>query len=416
MKITLLTVGSHGDIRPYLALGKGLKSAGFEVCLATHSNFKDWISGHGLDFHPVQGNPQAVLQSENGQNLMGTGTNIIRFIQQFREAAQADMLPGFDDCLQAAQGASAIVAPFFVAPVADVISRELGCKSILGYLQPTTPTGAFPVMTIPNLYFGGLLNKSSHQLARLFFWQIFREIVDNWSQLRFQRKAALWQPFNRLEKRSLVLFGFSRHLVPHPYDWPKDYHITGFWQLPEAENFQPSDELQAFLTEKPAPVYIGFGSMSAAQPEQVMELVSQALKQSQQRGLLMAGWGGMAGEVADNMLLLDACPHDWLFPRMQALVHHGGAGTTATGLSAGVPALLVPFFGDQPFWAQRVFGMGAGPRPVPRQKLTADNLAAGIRQLVENKRYAQKAQELSQRMAREGGVAEAVRLIQQFVR
>jgi len=278
MKITLLTIGSHGDVRPYLALAKGLKAAGFTVCLATHEEFRDFITGHGIDFHPVKGNPKAVFESETGQALLRSGTRFLEFIRLFRKAAEADMLGGFDDCLAASQGADAIICPFFVAGVAYQISRVVGCKTILAYLQPTTPTGAFPVIMLPNLYLGGFLNRLSHQTVRLLFWQVFRDTVEKWSRESLSiSKPPRLGPLSRMEKQSLVLFGYSKYLVPKPYDWPANYQVTGFWQLKEGQNYQPPEALTDFLAAGPPPLYLGFGSMFSQDPEAVADLILAAL-------------------------------------------------------------------------------------------------------------------------------------------
>lgn len=414
MKITLLTIGSHGDVRPYLALAIGLKAAGFTVTLATHEEFRDFITGHGIDFYPVKGNPKAVFESETGQALLSSGTRFLEFIRLFRQAAEADMLGGFDDCLAASQGADAIICPFFVAGVAYQISRVVGCKTILAYLQPTTPTAAFPVLMLPNLYLGGFLNRLSHQVVRLLFWQVFRDTVETWTRESLSiSKPPRLGPVARLEKQSLVLLGYSKYLVPRPRDWPSNFQVTGFWQLNEAKHYQPPADLAEFLAAGAAPVYLGFGSMHSQEPEAVADLILQALQLTGQRGLLMSGWGGLsAAALPESVHLLESVPHDWLFPRMQGVVHHGGAGTTGTGLMAGVPNLLIPFFGDQPFWAQRVFGMRAGPRPIPRQKLSVDKLSQGLQAL---SRYQQSAAELGAKMRSEGGVAEAVYLIKKYM-
>ena len=417
MKITFLTVGSHGDVRPFVALGQHLKAMGYEICVATHPEFKAFIQGAGLAFYAVSGNPREILEGEMGQALAQAGTNVVKYLKQFRAAAQDSLRPGFDECLMAAQGADVLIAPFFVAPIAYQIARKLGCKTILAYLQPMTPTGAFPVLMLPKLYLGGFLNKLSHHFARQLFWQVFRDIVADWSRDSLGLKAPLWAPFGRMERNSLVLFAYSRHLLPRPYDWPERYHITGFWQMPAAEQFEPPEHLNQFLNSGEPPVYIGFGSMSNADPQATLALVLEALEKSGQRGVLSKGWQGMQGEeLPDYAYWVEPLPHDWLFPRMKAVVHHAGAGTLATGLLAGKPTITIPFLGDQPFWAQWVFARGLGPRPIPRHQLKVDNLAQALEQAcTANGSMAHRAAEIGARMQKEGGVAEAAYRIDRFL-
>lgn len=417
-KITLITIGTHGDVRPYVALGKGLHHAGFDVCVATHLEFKPFVEKNGLRFHGVQGNPRDVLESAVGQELMASGTNVVKFFQEFRNAAQKDMYDGFTDCYNAAQGADAIIFPFFVAGVGHQIARKIGCKTIMGYLQPTLPTADFPVLMIPRLYMGGFLNRLSHQTSEWLFWQFFHDVVDRWSRdvLAISPPSRWRGPFKALARQSLVLMGYSRHLVPQPRDWKANVHTTGFWLLPEADGYQPPADLEAFLTESPKPLYLGFGSMAEQDTDTLHQDIEHFLARTQQRAVVMSGWSKRKGEGhSDRIYHLEQVPHDWLFPKVSMVVHHGGAGTTATAAHAGVPQIIVPFFGDQPFWAQRIFGLQLGPQPIPRQQLNDIRLEKAVKQVLKHPRYAHNAQTLGQRMAQEHGVAQAVKEIQDFL-
>lgn len=416
MKIVILTIGSMGDVRPYLALGAGLKAAGFEVTLASHQEFESLIRSQGLDFAPIRGNPREILQSHEGQALLQSGKDILKFARRMRLAAAELFEQTCDDCLAASQGADALILSILAAGLGSMIARSLKIKTILGFLQPLTPTGAFASMTLPTLYLGGFLNRLSHSLTREVFWQVFREPLDKWGRSQLGLGAERFAAYSKLERQSLVLYGYSRFLVPRPADWRSNIHVTGYWLLPEGRNYQPEQELQAFLDEGPAPVYIGFGSMASANPQQLTQWVLQALKASKQRGILLKGWGGLSQqELPAEILSIDKAPHDWLFPQMQAVIHHGGAGTTHAGLWAGVPGLALPFFGDQEFWAQRLFGMGCGPRPISQAKLSQASLQESLQALISQPRYAKRASELSARMHNEGGVREAVALIKRFL-
>jgi sterol 3beta-glucosyltransferase len=171
-----------------------------------------------------------------------------------------------------------------------------------------------------------------------------------------------------------ILYGFSPSVIPAPSDWNGNTFITGYWFVDESENWQPPTALLDFLQSGSPPVYIGFGSMSNRNPEQTADLVIQALALTNQRAILLSGWSGLQkANTPDSIFMIDSIPHSWLFPRVSAVVHHGGASTTAAGLKAGVPSVIIPFFGDQPFWGQRVADLGVGPKPIPRKKLTAEN-------------------------------------------
>jgi sterol 3beta-glucosyltransferase len=205
------------------------------------------------------------------------------------------------------------------------------------------------------------------------------------------------------------LYGFSSTVVPRPADWGSELALTGYWFLDRTRDWKPPRELEQFLAAGPKPICVGFGSMPSVDPEQTTELFTRALALAGRRGILLTGWGGLArARLPETVLALDAAPHDWLFPRVAAVVHHGGAGTTAAALRAGVPALVVPFIADQRFWGQRLTALGAGLGPLPRRQLQPEPLASALRALVENPAYGARAAKISEQLSREDGVARAV--------
>lgn len=213
-----------------------------------------------------------------------------------------------------------------------------------------------------------------------------------------------------------MLGAYSPSIIPHPSDWPDSAHVTGYLFLDTQAGWQPSPELTAFLEAGDPPVYVGFGSMAGREPERLAGVALEALAKSGQRGLLLTGWGGLrAGSVPDNVFAVDTAPHHWLFPRMAAVVHHGGAGTTAEGLRAGVPAVTVPFVLDQPFWGARVKALGLGPDPIPQKRLTPDRLANAIRTAVTDSDVKQRASSYGAAIRAEDGVANAVKVINRYL-
>jgi UDP:flavonoid glycosyltransferase YjiC (YdhE family) len=209
-----------------------------------------------------------------------------------------------------------------------------------------------------------------------------------------------------------VLYGFSPSVLPPPPDWSSEVHVTGYWFLDPPEDWTPPSRLVAFLEAGPPPLYIGFGSMGSRDPQKTSQLVLEALAPAKQRAVILSGWGGL--ETADlpaHAIAVDSVPFSWLFPRCAAVVHHGGAGTTAAGLRAGVPSVVIPFFGDQPFWGRHVAELGVGPAPIPRRKLTAERLARTIEIAVGDAGMRRRAAELGTAIRAEDGVAQAVALV-----
>ena len=177
----------------------------------------------------------------------------------------------------------------------------------------------------------------------------------------------------------------------------------------------PPAALLDFLQYGSPPVYIGFGSMSNRNPEQTADLVIEALTLTNQRAVLLSGWGGLQGtNMPDSIFMIDSIPHSWLFPRVSAVVHHGGASTTAAGLKAGIPSVVIPFFGDQPFWGQRVADLGVGAKPIPRKRLTAERLAKAIQEVVTNEDMRRRAMKLGKQIQTENGIESAVEIINQL--
>ena len=219
-------------------------------------------------------------------------------------------------------------------------------------------------------------------------------------------------PFRRDGKPLPVLYAFSPRVVPPPPDWTPDVHVTGYWFL-DRPDYAPPPELVRFLEAGPPPIYVGFGSMAGADPERTSVAVLEALERAEQRGVVATGWGGLtARAVPPHVLVTDAVPHDWLFPRVRAVVHHGGAGTTAAGLRAGKPTVICPFAVDQPFWGGRVAALDAGPKPIPAQRLTAETLADAIRLAACDPFYGQRAAEVGAAIGQEDGVGRAVEVIE----
>jgi UDP:flavonoid glycosyltransferase YjiC (YdhE family) len=213
-----------------------------------------------------------------------------------------------------------------------------------------------------------------------------------------------------------LLFGFSPLVLPKPDDWGSNVHVTGFWYLDYDATWQPSDELQRFLEAGPPPVYIGFGSMRNADPEAMTDLVVQALARARMRGILLTGWQGLTStRLPNTVLAVDKVPHAWLFPRMAAVVHHGGAGTTAESLRAGVPAITVPYISDQPFWGRRIYELGVGPQPIPRPKLSVDRLTNVLCTALQDQEMRQRAATIGQQLRTEHGVQQAVEAFHQVL-
>ncbi len=412
MRIAIVALGSRGDVQPYIALGQGLGDAGHRVRLITHENFAALAATYGLETHTVRGDVQAVAESEEMRALLAKG-NFLAITRRTAQEAKRAMQHWAEDGLAACRGVELIVAGIGGLFIGLALAEKLDIPLMQAYLVPFTPTRAFPGVLLPVALprLGGGFNRLSHHLVRQVMWQGSRG-GDNLArqQLLELPTAPLFGPFGRARLRQLpVLYGFSSAVVSRPADWDANTHVTGYWFLDSSTGWNPPPALMRFLDDGPPPVYVGFGSMASRQPEETAALVLRALAETGQRAVMLSGWAGLrSDQLPPSVIMVESVPHAWLFPQVSAVVHHGGAGTTAAGLRAGVPSILIPFFGDQAFWAERVRTLGVGPEPIPRHKLTTERLAEAIRQAVKDEALRRRAAELGATIRAEDGVGRAV--------
>jgi sterol 3beta-glucosyltransferase len=424
MRISLLTIGSRGDVQPYVALGMGLRDAGHDVTVATHACWEAFVREHDLGFSPVAGDPRGVLEGQAGQMWLESGRNPLRMTRGLADVARPLLWQASDDFWQACQSADLILFSMLAALPAGAIAHKLGIPAYAAYLQHVHATAAYPCIAMPPMpRLGGVYNRLTHALGAEVYWQAIRSTVSRWRQERLGlAPLPLRNQFGdeRLA-RIPCFYGFSPAVVPKPPDWGDNIHVTGYWFVPSVA--RPSEfnstarpavpaGLVDFLSSGPPPVFVGFGSMTGRDPEWLAECVLSALAMARQRGVLLTGWGGLKpGDLPDDVYVVDAAPLDWLFPQMAAVVHHGGAGTTAAGLAAGRPTVVVPFFADQHFWAWRVTELGAGPRPIPRRRMSAERLAAAITEATGDSSILARAALLGQQIRKEDGIGEVVNLL-----
>ena len=374
MKLTFFAPGSRGDVQPYLALGHRLQQRGHAVRVVTSLDFADLIAEYGLDAHLVDIDVQRAIR-EQAASIEGGG--LIASFRAMAELAKRASRQLAERGLEACEGSDAMIAGFGGLSLATGIAEATGVPLIRAYNVPLLPTSAFPGALFPR-WPRWLPAGLSHTLTRHMLWQASRFASADARREILGVGPAPWSPPFEDPDRP-VLYGVPDALVPRPVDWDDRVVNTGFWYADDPPGFAPSPELAAFLAAGPPPIYVGFGSMSSEAPAETTRIVLDAIARSGQRAVLHAGWADLGDlSLPDSVMRVGSVPHGWLFPRCSAVVHHGGAGTTAAGLRAGVPSVIVPFHGDQPFWASLVAARGLGPAPVPRRRLTAERLAHAI--------------------------------------
>ncbi|MEH2126751.1 glycosyltransferase [Nostoc sp.] len=413
LQITILTVGSRGDLQPYCALGIGLKRAGHKVKVAAHENFESFVRKFDLEFAPIAGNMEEFLQSKQGQRLIaGEKLN--------PEEADKLLLQQLESAWSACQGSEVII----YTPLATFgyhIAEKLGVPCFFASVMPLTLTGMFGFLRFGQIAKNPLkeaINYGSYLLVEFLHWQRYRPLLNHFrtETLKLPPLPYLGRRFRQKTPANVsripVLYGFSSHVIPKPHDWPHWAYVTGFWFIEQASEYEPPLALEDFLGRKQLPLCFGFGSMTMPNPEYLTHYIVEALKKTHQGGIILSGWGnvGRTVNVKDSLrvFVIKEVPHDWLFPQVPAVVHHGGASTTAAVLRAGIPSVTIPFFADQPVWGEKLNRLGVSPQPIPYHKVSDKTLAAAIEVVLHDEGMRLKAQKLGEKLRGEDGVANAV--------
>lgn len=418
MHITIVTLGSRGDVQPFIALGMGLKRAGYEIRFATYDAFANLVERCGLEFAHIEGDPRQAMEAQSGQRWMESGESMAKFIRRMRDLDTYESLTrALNDTVEACRGTDAILyTPLGAAGYH--VAEYMNIPALYLLVQPISRSREVPIMFAPNLPLGGIYNRLTYFAGEQMLWQMARVPFNRWRRETLKLKPIPFSgPFDRIYRdRNPFIYGFSRFVVPPASDWPNWHHVTGYWFLENDQEWSPPPELLDFLAEEPKPIYIGFGSMSGSIAQHLLRLSVEAVEISGQRAILLGGWAAAPDlDLPDSIYTIDSAPHDWLFPRVTAVVHHGGAGTTAAGLRAGRPSVIIPFFGDQPYWGQRVHALGTGPQPIMRSALTANRLADAINQAATDQAMRSWAAELGEHISAEDGIARAVEIINQYI-
>jgi UDP:flavonoid glycosyltransferase YjiC (YdhE family) len=418
MNITICTIGSRGDVQPVVALAQGLRCSGHDVRLFTHELFADLARDHDVTFIPLPGDPREGLLKTAAAEM---GTNPFRLVGWLRETFRPVLAELFRLTLDALEGSDLVISSS-ASIAAFHVAERLGIPAISAQLQPTTVTRAFacavvrpapswlPWKSVYNVWATKAGNQTVFQMLRPLTNECREEILCL-PPLGFR----YWWNIDAPDNQVPMIYAYSPAVLPRPADWGPRKQVSGYWFLDTPASWQPNPELVSFLEAGPPPLYVGIGSMVDHRSAEMTRVVVDAVIRTGRRAILHRGWSELGtGELPDSIHLVDDVPHDWLFPRVAAAVHHGGAGTTAAAFRAGIPSVVVPFFFDQFFWAGRIHELGAGPRWIPRKRLTAERLATAVRSAVHDAGTRARTQAIGERIRAEDGVGRAVALIERF--
>jgi sterol 3beta-glucosyltransferase len=412
MKIALHTFGTRGDVQPFVALALELQARGHDVILAAPRDFTDWIEGFGLVTSPIDWDMGDFIRRADKlgltRNPLATFFHWKTLIKPMMDALlntgveganDADVVIAHPKMILSATGAEAAGAVFIVAAPLPII----------------VPTTAWPMPATFAKNHGQFWNKLSWKPLD-FAFAPYKASIN-----KIRRKLGLEPVGSKIDytqwmgKPALSLTAVSDAVIARPDDWPSKAYMTGYWSLPESQNTPSSSldpALEAFLNAGPPPVYIGFGSMVSRDATRLVGAAVAGLKKAGLRGVIARGWAQLPKLNADHVHFIDAAPHDQLFPRCQAIVHHGGAGTVGAALAAGKPSLIVPFMVDQPWWAERLAEQHLGPRALKPARFTANRFSRAIKGVVNDPRYTKNCVAIAAQLAAQNGVQVAADLIE----
>ncbi|MEU9899057.1 glycosyltransferase [Streptomyces phaeochromogenes] len=404
MRIMIATAGSRGDVAPYTGLGAELRRAGHDVALATTDAFAPLVREAGLEFRGLPADTRAHGGVRGSRDLMRAAA-----------AFTTELGHGFADVMADGEP-DLLLLSTTTAPLGWHLAEATGVPSLGVYLQPTAPTGDFPPAVLPgSRSLGRPGNRAAGRFALRMTDRVYEQATRNLRhRLRLPPLAA--SAVRRRQERANwpVLYGFSTALLPRPSDWRPGLEIAGNWWPHIDTAAQLPQELEDFLAAGPRPALITFGSMAAGEGDRLTEIAVRALRRAGLRGILQSGAAGLAAD-GDDILTIGDVPHTLLFPRLAAVVHHAGAGTSAAALRAGVPAVTAPVTADQPFWARRLTSIGAATTPIPFHSLTTERLTDALDQVTKQQTYARAAATAAQHMGTEDGAGRVLKAVQRSV-
>jgi sterol 3beta-glucosyltransferase len=396
--IMVLTAGSTGDFEPFAALAERLGRRGHTVTLTADAGFERLAPDRPVDFAPIRADFQSLVPTPERKrpSLRGEVFPVMRSMLE-------------DSWTVARSRQPEVIVAHQKSLAAPHLAEKLGVPHVRALTVPMlTPTREFPLPGIVRHNLGAVLNRASYRLVGMLT-RPYAGLIRDW-----RSESLALRPRANPPGPARTLYCYSPNLVPTPVDWPPDTTATGFWLREERSDVEPlNPDLEGFLAAGAPPIYIGFGSSVGPDPAHLGAVVSDAVRQAGIRAVIASGWGALSGVRSNSQtMVIKGAPHRSLFPRVTAVVHHGGAGTTAAGLLASRPTIICPFQGDQHFWGAAVHRAGAGPQPMPVKKLATNRLASAIQTANDDADMRARAAELSERLAQENGAERACEQIE----
>ena len=408
--ITILCSGSRGDFQPYIALALELKKLGKDVRITGMRNFESFIRGYGIDFYPIEGDFKSLGVDKNMIKDAQNADNPLKMLLTFNKMKKYGILVAHE--FYAACEGSELIVYHPGMTLGYFAAEKLGIPSVLASPFPLHKTKKqLSVIMYGRNYSKLIPARLSFSILQGMLWLASKDSVKGFWKTQFGSAPKNFGcPFElHKDKQHPAIVSCSNFVFDRPSDWNENIHQSGYWFVKEQTDYIPSEELSNFLSAGENPVYLGFGSVfDMDERDTILKLVTESLAKSGRRGIL-SGMGKI-DDLPGNIFAIDSIPHSWLFDRVSAVCHHGGAGTTAAGFKAGVPSIIIPFSNDQFAWAQRTYDLGVGSKPIPRKTLTSDNLSEAINYVFQDE-IVVNSQILAKNIATENGAADCAKVI-----
>lgn len=407
LKLLALTYGTEGDTRPIATLCRALINAGHEVMLLAAEGTLASAHALGVPHAALAGDIRGSRDPRVGvASLVNAQSDVLTTARAAARLAEAHTADWMRQAIEAARGGHALLVSGLATYAGLSVAEHLRLPALGLALAPTAPTTAFPSPLVPQRM-PRWLNRASHEIVNAVLWRAFRHAINS------ARHSVCGLPARQAMATSdAVLHGVSRHLLPTPSDWPHVVRLCGQWTQP-TQGWTPDAALQTFLDAGEPPVYLGFGSMTGFDPQAMLRTLLAGI--GSRRALFYPGWSGAdTRDLPSNVHVIGDTPHDWLFPRMAAVVHHGGSGTSHSASRAGVPSVVLPFAVDQFFWAERLRRLGVAP-PSPNGRSPRVDALARALDATQAPAMRARAAELGAALRAEDGLATTVREIESLL-
>ncbi len=411
MRIAMISIGSTGDVKPYLLLGRELKKRGHEITLCAFKNFQEDAESEGFHFAPINRDARDFMKQVLGGNK--GGLDYLKNATGEVSILAGALLDAVDSCVQECD----IAISSFFAGLGAKICGKYNKKFVQTHYYPMDTNELAPISSAKGFMFGPAYFRLSYKLGYLVINMIEKYYVNKFKeQYDLESTKIKTSPVYEINgKKFPVIYAISKYVFPQYEKWDDNIHVAGYFMDKSPVHYVPDPALMQFINNGDPPVYIGFGSMVSDKLHKYLSMTIKACQNVGVRAIVVQGWKNLEDKNYDNVYFAEAMPHSFIFQHVQAVIHHGGAGTFAAGISHGKPTMVVPFGGDQPFSAYRAHQLGIGPKPLITELISIYTLSEKIKDLVDNEDYKINALALAEQMNKENGVVTAADIIEEYM-